>query len=186
MSAPRLLSACFSGGVARRSAIVACIVGPILTAINQGDALIAGEALNWTKVFLTFLVPYIVSTIGAVGVLRAGTLASGTPGDSGPCQPKTAELSSAQESPIPRGDRPLKARVHVMLKAGVLDPQGKAIENALSSLGFAGIENVRQGKVIELTLPERDPQKARQSVESMCEKLLANTVIENYAIELEA
>ena len=80
----------------------------------------------------------------------------------------------------------MKARVHVTLKAGVLDPQGKAIENTLASLGFDGIENVRQGKVIEFTLPERDPDLARKSVEAMCEKLLANTVIENYAIELEA
>ena len=80
----------------------------------------------------------------------------------------------------------MKARVHVTLKAGVLDPQGKAIENALASLGFNGVENVRQGKVIEFTLPEHDPDLARKSVEAMCEKLLANTVIENYAIELEA
>ncbi len=79
----------------------------------------------------------------------------------------------------------MKARVHVTLKSGVLDPQGKAIEHALSSLGFSGIENVRQGKVIEFTLEESDAEQARQSVEAMCRKLLANTVIENYAIELE-
>ena len=79
----------------------------------------------------------------------------------------------------------MKARVHVTLKPGVLDPQGKAIEHALDSLGFPGVHDVRQGKVIELTLEESDPQKARSSLEAMCEKLLANTVIENYAIELE-
>jgi phosphoribosylformylglycinamidine synthase len=80
----------------------------------------------------------------------------------------------------------LQARVHVTLKPGVLDPQGKAIEHALQALGFAGVGGVRQGKVIELTLEEDDPAKARESVEAMCRKLLANTVIENYAIELDA
>ena len=79
----------------------------------------------------------------------------------------------------------MKARVHVTLKPGVLDPQGKAIEHALDSLGFPGVREVRQGKVIDLTLEESDPQKARSSLEAMCEWLLANTVIENYAIELE-
>ena len=78
----------------------------------------------------------------------------------------------------------MKARIHVTLKSGVLDPQGKAIENALSSLGFEGVDNVRQGKLIEFSLQESDPEKARQSVEAMCKQLLANTVIENYAIEL--
>lgn len=78
----------------------------------------------------------------------------------------------------------MKARVHVTLKNGVLDPQGKAIEHALSSLGFSGVEDVRQGKVIEFSLAESDPAKARAEVEAMCEKLLANTVIENYDIEL--
>ena len=80
----------------------------------------------------------------------------------------------------------MQARVHVTLKPGVLDPQGKAIEHALHALGFVGIGDVRQGKVIELTVEESDPAKARASVEAMCEKLLANTVIENYAIELDA
>ncbi|MEM7171058.1 MAG: phosphoribosylformylglycinamidine synthase subunit PurS [Pseudomonadota bacterium] len=78
----------------------------------------------------------------------------------------------------------MKARVHVTLKSGVLDPQGKAIENALSALGFAGVDDVRQGKLIEFSIQESDPEKARQSVEAMCKQLLANTVIENYAIEL--
>ncbi len=79
----------------------------------------------------------------------------------------------------------MKARVHVMLKTGVLDPQGKAIAHALGSLGFAGVNEVRQGKVIELDLAETDPARARQTITAMCEKLLANTVIENYAIELK-
>ncbi|WP_299392627.1 phosphoribosylformylglycinamidine synthase subunit PurS [Pelagibius sp.] len=79
----------------------------------------------------------------------------------------------------------MKARVHVTLKNGVLDPQGKAIEQALGALGFNGVEDVRQGKVIEFSLAERDPSKARADVEAMCQKLLANTVIENYAIELD-
>ena len=78
----------------------------------------------------------------------------------------------------------MKARVHVTLKAGVLDPQGKAIGNALASLGFAGIGEVRQGKLIELDLAETDPARAREQVEAMCRELLANPVIEDYAIEL--
>ncbi|MDH3595905.1 MAG: phosphoribosylformylglycinamidine synthase subunit PurS [Rhodospirillales bacterium] len=80
----------------------------------------------------------------------------------------------------------MQVRVHVTLKPGVLDPQGKAIEHALQALGFAGVGGVRQGKVIELTLDEDDPARARESVEAMCRQLLANTVIENYAIELDA
>ena len=78
----------------------------------------------------------------------------------------------------------MKARVHVTLKNGVLDPQGKAIAQALGRLGFSGVGGVRQGKLIEIELAESDPGKARETVEAMCEKLLANTVIENYAIEL--
>ena len=78
----------------------------------------------------------------------------------------------------------MKAKIHVTLKSGVLDPQGKAVEHALGSLGFGGVENVRQGKFIELDLTETDPGKAQASVEDMCKKLLANTVIENYAIEI--
>lgn len=80
----------------------------------------------------------------------------------------------------------MKARVHVYLKPGVLDPQGRAIQHALASLGFAGVEDARQGKLIELQLSETDPAKARAQVEEMCRRLLANTVIENYAIELES
>jgi phosphoribosylformylglycinamidine synthase len=80
----------------------------------------------------------------------------------------------------------MKARVVVTLKSGVLDPQGKAIEGALASLGFSGVEAARQGRVIDLELAERDPQAARARVAEMCEKLLANTVIESYAIEIPA
>ena len=78
----------------------------------------------------------------------------------------------------------MKARVHVMLKNGVLDPQGEAVRHALGSLGFDGVEGVRQGKVIELNLAETDAEKARATVTAMCEKLLANTVIESYSVEL--
>jgi phosphoribosylformylglycinamidine synthase len=78
----------------------------------------------------------------------------------------------------------MKARVTVMLKSGVLDPQGKAIGQALGRLGFEGVGDVRQGKVIELELAETDQSRARAKLSEMCEKLLANTVIENYAIEL--
>lgn len=75
----------------------------------------------------------------------------------------------------------MKARVHVMLKDGVLDPQGEAVRHALGALGFQGVNGVRQGKVIELDLAE-DASEA--DVKAMCEKLLANTVIESYQIEL--
>jgi phosphoribosylformylglycinamidine synthase subunit PurS len=78
----------------------------------------------------------------------------------------------------------MRARVHVKLKPGVLDPQGKAIGNALTGLGFAGIGEVRQGKLIELDLAETDAVRARDQVEAMCRKLLANPVIEDYTIEL--
>ncbi len=78
----------------------------------------------------------------------------------------------------------MKARVHVFLKPGVLDPQGKAIGAALASLGFAGVSEVRQGKLIELDIAETDPSRARAEAEAMCRKLLANPVIEDYAIEL--
>ena len=78
----------------------------------------------------------------------------------------------------------MRARVHISLKPGVLDPQGKAIGNALAGLGFAGVDEVRQGKLIELDLAETDPAAARTRVEDMCKQLLANPVIENYAIEI--
>jgi phosphoribosylformylglycinamidine synthase subunit PurS len=78
----------------------------------------------------------------------------------------------------------MKARVKVTLKTGVLDPQGKAIEGALSHLGFDGVEHVRQGKYFEIELAEKDRAKAEAQVKAMCEKLIANTVIENYSIEI--
>ena len=78
----------------------------------------------------------------------------------------------------------MTARVHVMLKNGVLAPQGEAVRHALGSLGFDGVEGVRQGKVIELDLTETDKAKAEASVKDMCEKLLANTVIESYSVEI--
>ncbi|MDF1793110.1 MAG: phosphoribosylformylglycinamidine synthase subunit PurS [Thalassobaculaceae bacterium] len=79
----------------------------------------------------------------------------------------------------------MKATVHVTLKSGVLDPQGKAIGHALSTLGFAGVGEVRQGKVIEISLDETDAAKAEADVTAMCERLLANTVIENYSIRID-
>lgn len=78
----------------------------------------------------------------------------------------------------------MKARVTVMLKNGVLDPQGKAVHHALSALGFDGVNGVRQGKVIELDLSETDATKAEKNVGEMCEKLLANMVIESYQVEI--
>ncbi len=78
----------------------------------------------------------------------------------------------------------MKARIHITLKNGVLDPQGKAIEGALASLGFGGVADVRQGKYIELEIAGQDRADAAARVEDMCNKLLANTVIENYEIEI--
>ena len=79
----------------------------------------------------------------------------------------------------------MKATIYISLKNGVLDPQGKAIENALGQLGFDGVENVRQGKMIELELADTNASQARDRLQEMCEKLLANTVIENYDIRLD-
>ncbi len=79
----------------------------------------------------------------------------------------------------------MKARVHITLKDGVLDPQGKAIANALANLGFDGVDGVRQGKFIELDLADGDRDAAQAAVTDMCEKLLANTIIENYAIDID-
>ena len=79
----------------------------------------------------------------------------------------------------------MRARVHITLKSGVLDPQGKAIHNALKSLGFDNGHDVRQGKYLELDLSESNGEQAQASVEDMCTRLLANTVIEDYKIELE-
>ncbi|PTW49938.1 MULTISPECIES: phosphoribosylformylglycinamidine synthase subunit PurS [Rhodovulum] len=78
----------------------------------------------------------------------------------------------------------MKARVHVMLKDGVLDPQGEAVRHALGTLGFEGVGGVRQGKVIDLDLDATDKAAAEARVREMCEKLLANTVIERYDIEI--
>lgn len=77
----------------------------------------------------------------------------------------------------------MKYRVFVTLKSGVLDPQGEAIRHALGSLGFEGVNSVRQGKMIELDLAETDAAKAEEAARQMCEKLLANTVIESYRVE---
>ena len=79
----------------------------------------------------------------------------------------------------------MKARVYITLKEGVLDPQGKAIGRALESLGFTGVARVRQGKVIEIDLAEQDRAKAEADVLSMCERLLANTVIEDYTVDID-
>ena len=78
----------------------------------------------------------------------------------------------------------MRARVTVTLKTGVLDPQGQAITGSLKSLGFTDVTSVRQGKIFDLELGDADPTDARISLAAMCEKLLANTVIENYAIEI--
>ena len=78
----------------------------------------------------------------------------------------------------------MKAKVEVTLKNGVLDPQGKAIEGALGSMGFGGVNGVRQGKYFESELAETDKAKAEAAVKAMCDRLIANTVIENYQIEL--
>lgn len=80
----------------------------------------------------------------------------------------------------------MKAKIHVTLKNGVLDPQGKAIASSLEHLGFNEVHQVRQGKYIEVELGEADREKANAMVDSMCKKLLANTVVENYRFELEA
>ncbi len=79
----------------------------------------------------------------------------------------------------------MKAKIHVTLKQGILDPQGKAIEHALDSLGFKNVANVRVGKYMELDLDQSDMAKAEAEVKGMCEKLLANTIIEEYRYELQ-
>ena len=78
----------------------------------------------------------------------------------------------------------MKARIRIMPKTGVLDPQGKAIEGALGHMGFTGVNEVRQGKIIEMTVEETDPEKAKAAIEAMCRDLLANPVMENFAVEL--
>ena len=79
----------------------------------------------------------------------------------------------------------MKARIRITLKNGVLDPQGKAIQNALAALGISGVEDVRQGKYIEVELAETSEDRAKETIERMCKDLLANSVIENYAYELQ-
>jgi len=80
----------------------------------------------------------------------------------------------------------MKARVYVTLKNGVLDPQGKAISSSLNGLGFGGVKNIKQGKMFEVELAESDEIKAKTELEKICQKMLANTVIENYEFELVA
>jgi phosphoribosylformylglycinamidine synthase PurS subunit len=79
----------------------------------------------------------------------------------------------------------MKVHIKITLKSGVLDPQGRAIQNALSALGFSGVNDVRQGKYIEVDLAETDEASARRQVDRMCKELLANPVIENYAYEIQ-
>ena len=78
----------------------------------------------------------------------------------------------------------MKARITVTLKNGVLDPQGKAIEGALAGLGFSGVDSVRQGKVFDIELSSADRATAEAELKAMCDKLLANTVIENYSVSI--
>ncbi len=78
----------------------------------------------------------------------------------------------------------MKVKVHITLKPGVLDPQGTAVAHALGTLGFEGVRGVRQGKFIELDLAETNPAEAEAAAKRMCETLLANTIIENYAIDI--
>jgi phosphoribosylformylglycinamidine synthase subunit PurS len=79
----------------------------------------------------------------------------------------------------------IKARVTVTLKNGVLDPQGKAIEHALDGLGFTGIGSVRQGKVFDIEIDSTDRARTEADLKAMCDRLLANTVIENYSVAMD-
>jgi phosphoribosylformylglycinamidine synthase PurS subunit len=85
---------------------------------------------------------------------------------------------------MPNAEDYMEARIKITLKSGVLDPQGKAIQNALGALGFEGVNDVRQGKYIEVDVAGMSEEKAREAVDRMCRDLLANTVIENYSYEL--
>ena len=184
--------------IVRRALIMAAVVGPILTLINQGDALVSDVPFSFWKAGLTFIVPYLVATVSAVATHRrsdagpapepchADCAPLGSPHPAPQSSPQPSAAGPAQRSEGPTGNPPMKARVHVTLKPGVLDPQGKAIAGALASLGFDGVGQVRQGKVIDLEIDGADQAEARSQVEAMCRKLLANTVIEDYAIELEA
>ena len=82
------------------------------------------------------------------------------------------------------GGNEMKSKIHGTLKQGVLDPQGKAVQNALAQLGFSGVIDVRQGKYLELELSETNPQKAESEVQKMCKKLLSNMVIEDFQVEI--
>lgn len=194
MAQRSLLAIARQPAIVRRSLIMAAVVGPVLTLINQGDALVGDLPFSFWKAGLTFIVPYLVATVSAV-VTHHHREAAQTPE---PCHADGAPLGSPQPAPHPApagpaqrsegstGNPAMKARVHVTLKPGVLDPQGKAIAGALASLGFDGVGQVRQGKVIDLEIDGTDHAEARDRIEAMCQKLLANTVIEDYAIELEA
>ena len=93
-------------------------------------------------------------------------------------------LPRAREVKKERAESFVKAKIHVTLKQGILDPQGKAIEQALATLGYTSASNVRTGKYLELDLNESEKTKAEAQVKAMCEKLLANTIIEEYRYEL--
>jgi phosphoribosylformylglycinamidine synthase subunit PurS len=93
--------------------------------------------------------------------------------------------SLRRSSNHPDLERPMKARVFVTLKTGVLDPQGKAIEGALTSLGVSGVASVRQGKVFDVELTSSNRAEAEAALKTACEKLLANTVIENYRVDIQ-
>ncbi len=93
-------------------------------------------------------------------------------------------LRGGRKAPVHFGDPMLKARVTVTLKTGILDPQGKAIEGALRSLGVEGVTSVRQGKVFDIELASADPKQAETLLKQAADKLLANTVIENYHVSL--
>jgi phosphoribosylformylglycinamidine synthase len=92
--------------------------------------------------------------------------------------------SPRRSSPFPREEKKLKAKVQVFLKPGVLDVQGKAVEAALHGLGWADVKNVRVGRTIEFDVADGDADKAQTEVKAMCDKLLANTVIESYRVEI--
>src|SRR5438874_13646076 len=113
-----------------------------------------------------------------------GGLPGGGPPSRHPARRRAGRFQGAKAGAVAARGEAMKARVHISLKPGVLDPQGKAIGNALKGLGFSDVGEVRQGKLIELEVAETDPAAARARIEEMCKQLLANPVIENYAIEI--
>jgi len=181
MTERSLLATACEADIVRRALFMAAVVGPVLTLINQGDALVSDLPFNFWKAGLTFLVPYLVATVSAVAT-RHGRPEPAAPE---PCHAAGARLGSAERAQPTTESSAMKARVHVTLKPGVLDPQGKAIAGALAALRFDGVGEVRQGKVIDLEIAGADRDEAYSRVEAMCQQLLANTVIEDYAIELE-